>query len=194
MNPKNKAHQQHKNQIRIIGGQFSGRKISFVSAEGLRPTPDSVREKLFNWLGQDLTGQSVLDLFAGSGALGLEALSRHAQQVVFCEKNTTTAQQLRKQIQQLNTTQHVQVLEQDALNYLAQSTQKFDVIFLDPPFAWQNWTMLFESLLPRLHADTAIYLEASILPNIPSMLNIHRQGRAGKSQFCLLYPMTQQFE
>ena len=89
-----KINEKHQNQIRITGGQLRGRKIQFPSADGLRPTPDSVRERLFNWLGQDLTGQIVLDLFAGSGALGFESASRHAKQVEMCEIHKAAAQNL----------------------------------------------------------------------------------------------------
>ena len=88
------SHPKHYNQVRIIGGTHRGRKIAFPVADGLRPTPDSVREKLFNWLGQDLTGQTVLDLFAGSGALGFESASRGAAKVVMVEADRQTAQNL----------------------------------------------------------------------------------------------------
>ena len=87
-------HSKHSNQVRIIGGQCRGRKLVFADADGLRPTPDSVREKLFNWLGQDLTGMNVLDLFAGSGALGFEAASRNAAEVAMVEINRNTFQNL----------------------------------------------------------------------------------------------------
>lgn len=89
-------HGKHINQIRIIGGQLRGRKIQFPNMEGLRPTPDSVRERLFNWLGQDLTGRVVLDLFAGSGALGFESVSRCARQVILCDTSLGVVQNLRR--------------------------------------------------------------------------------------------------
>ena len=95
---KQNKHNKHKNQVRIIGGELRGRKVRFADAEGLRPTADSVRERLFNWLGQDLTGQTVLDLFAGSGALGFEAASRGAKRVVLVENNRWAAASLQQQM------------------------------------------------------------------------------------------------
>ena len=90
MNPSKKHNPKHSNQVRIIGGDLRGRKIPFISADGLRPTPDSVRERLFNWLGQDLTAQHTLDLFAGSGVLSFEAISRHAQSATLCDTHPQT--------------------------------------------------------------------------------------------------------
>ena len=92
MKPTPKHNPKHSNQVRIIGGDLRGRKIPFISAEGLRPTPDSVRERLFNWLGQDLTAQHTLDLFAGSGVLSFEAISRHAQSATLCDPHPPTIQ------------------------------------------------------------------------------------------------------
>ena len=89
-----KHNPKHSNQIRITGGSLRGRKLSFQAADGLRPTPDSMRERLFNWLGQDLTGLDVLDLFAGSGALGFEAVSRCAARALLCDNNRQTVRQL----------------------------------------------------------------------------------------------------
>ena len=88
MNANKKHNPKHSNQVRIIGGDLRGRKIPFISADGLRPTPDSVRERLFNWLGQDLTGQHTLDPFAGSGVLSFEAISRHAQSATLCDNSS----------------------------------------------------------------------------------------------------------
>ena len=161
MNKTQKINSKHRNQVRIIGGDLRGRKIGFVDADGLRPTPDSVREKLFNWLGQDLAGWVVLDLFSGSGALAFEAVSRHAQQVIMCEANRITAQNLRECAQQLGCVSQVQVV-------------------------WQDWDKLFVILRDKLASDGMIYLEAGQLPVIPDWLQIYRQGRSGKSLFLLL--------
>jgi len=128
---KNKSHH-NTNVLRIIGGDWRRRKLPFIDAPGLRPTPDRIRETLFNWLQGKVAGSSCLDLFAGSGALGLEALSRGADEVVFVEKNASVANQLMKNLQLLNT--EANVLQGDALTLLKQMNQPFDLIFLDPPY------------------------------------------------------------
>lgn len=181
-----KINTKHTNQVRIIGGTHRGRKIPFISAEGLRPTPDIVRERLFNWLGQDLTGQNVLDLFAGSGVLGFEALSRHANQVWQCEIRRSTAQNLRKIAQEFGFSGSLNVQNQDGIQFLRSTNQQFHTVFLDPPFTWQNWHELWNVLLPRLHLNASVYAEASHLPAFPEILHIHRQGKTGQSQFVLL--------
>lgn len=178
-------HIKHNNQVRIIGGQLRGRKIHFANAQGLRPTPDMVREKLFNWLGQDLTGQKVLDLFSGSGALGFEAASRHAKSVVLCDNNRISVQNVQQHTTQFQLNDVVQIVCQDAFFYLQSNQTTFDLIFLDPPFAWQNWAKLFELLLDKVKPDSHIYIEAETLPTLPEWLFIHRQGKAGKSHFIL---------
>lgn len=120
-------------QLRIIGGEWRSRRLPILNAQGLRPTPDRVRETLFNWLQFEVQGAYCLDLFAGSGALGLEALSRGAQQVVLVEKNMRIAQQLKDNVQLLGAA-NAQVHNLDALQYLRQNQEPFDLIFLDPPF------------------------------------------------------------
>ncbi|KLT71990.1 lactate dehydrogenase [Neisseria arctica] len=176
----------HNNQVRIIGGQCRGRKLNFSDAEGLRPTPDMVREKLFNWLGQDLTNKRVLDLFSGSGALGFEAASRCANTVVMVEKNQKTAAQLRKSIVDLQLHQ-VEIVCADGLDYLKRPTiGKFDMVFLDPPFSWSRWPLLFNLLNNCLNEDAMVYIEAGSFPELPGYLQAYRQGRSGKSFFELL--------
>ena len=172
----------HHNQIRIIGGTHRGRKLHFASAEGLRPTPDRVREQVFNWLGQDLGGKNVLDLFAGSGALGLEAASRHAARVVLVEQNRQTARALAQAAQTLGLAQ-AEIITADALAYLRTSAASFDVVFLDPPFAWQQWPVLFDLLPGCLKDGALVYIEAGALPDMPVWLAVHRQGKAGMSRF-----------
>lgn len=178
-------HSKHQNQVRITGGQLRGRKIHFASAQGLRPTPDMVREKLFNWLGQDLTGKSVLDLFSGSGALGFEAASRQAKQVLMCEHNRQSARNLQQYVAQFQLNQKVQVLCQDALIYLQNGVETFDLVLLDPPFMWQQWEELLNSLKNKLNPQAYLYIEAEKLPTLPEWLSVYRQGRAGKSHFVL---------
>lgn len=177
-------HSKHRNQIRIIGGLYRGRKLAFPDAEGLRPTPDSVRERLFNWLGQDLTGQRVLDLFAGSGALGLEAASRHAARVVLVECAHAAAQALRGHVRSLEAA--ADVVSGDALAFLQHSPDAFDGVFLDPPFAWQAWDALWPLLAPRLRPGAWVYAEAGSLPEWPPFLAVEKSGKAGMSAYALL--------
>lgn len=124
--------------LRLIGGTWRSRKLSFRETPGLRPTPDRVRETLFNWLAPIIPGARCLDLFAGSGALGLEALSRGARDVCFVEAHAATAAILRSNLQLLNASS-AQVWSGDALAFLSQPcAQPYDVVFLDPPFR-QGW-------------------------------------------------------
>jgi 16S rRNA (guanine966-N2)-methyltransferase len=120
--------------IRIIGGIYRGKKIHFPLVEGLRPTPDRVKETLFNWLMNDIRGAHCLDAFAGSGSLGLEAFSRGAAQVIFVEQSSAAHNNLKKIITQFNSPV-LKLIRADALNYLHHCREQYDVIFLDPPFA-----------------------------------------------------------
>jgi len=123
----------HGNQLRIIGGRWRSRRLRFPDVEGLRPTPDRVRETLFNWLAPLIEGARCLDLFAGSGALGIEALSRDAAEVVFVERQPLVVRQLRRNLAQLGQAS-AQVIQADALVWLGGPSRPFDVVFLDPPF------------------------------------------------------------
>ena len=183
---KKNANPKHRNQVRITGGSLRGRKITFAQAEGLRPTPDSVRERLFNWLGQDLTGQDVLDLFAGSGALGFEALSRNARRAWLCDNAHQTVRHLTATAQEFGIAEKTQIAQQDSITFLNNIPQTFHTVFLDPPFSWQDWDTLFAALHPRLNPEAFVYVEASTLPNLPDWLAAHREGRAGQSRFLLL--------
>ncbi len=148
-----------KNTLRIIGGYWRSRKLTFINAPNLRPTPDRVRETLFNWLQRSISDARCLDLFAGSGALGLEALSRGAMEVVFIEKHRAAAQQLEQNLRLLAADSGV--LQCDAKNYLQQATKAFDIIFLDPPFR-QNWLpQILDIIFQRklLQPNGLIYLE-----------------------------------
>lgn len=122
-------------EVRIIAGLWRGRKLPVLNAEGLRPTTDRVKETLFNWLMHDIPHARCLDCFAGSGSLGIEALSRQAQAVVFLEKFATAATQLKKNLQALKT-ENGTVINTDTLHYLTQknSGEPFDIVFIDPPF------------------------------------------------------------
>lgn len=128
---KSKSSYPHK--LRIIGGRWRGRRLDIPESEGLRPTPDRVRETLFNWLQPYIAGASCLDLFAGTGALCLEALSRGAAGVVMVEKAPHVAQQLRRHIERLEASE-AEVVLADAVEFLRRTPRAFDVVFLDPPF------------------------------------------------------------
>ncbi|MFC0324063.1 16S rRNA (guanine(966)-N(2))-methyltransferase RsmD [Gallibacterium melopsittaci] len=154
---------QGKGEVRIIAGLWRGRKLPVLLSQGLRPTSDRVRETLFNWLMNDIVEARCLDCFAGSGALGFEALSRHAAKVVMLEKSTVIAKQLKQNLQQLKT-EKGEVHCTDTLQYLTQQTvdQPFDIVFLDPPFH-QNLLAQTLSLLDSEHwlAENAlIYIES----------------------------------
>jgi 16S rRNA (guanine966-N2)-methyltransferase len=123
-----------RNSLRIVGGGWRGRRVQFPDSPGLRPTPDRVRETLFNWLQFSLAGARCLDLFAGSGALGLEALSRAAREVVFVDEAAAVAESLREELERLGGTARARLLQTTAQRYLETPGEPFDVIFLDPPF------------------------------------------------------------
>ena len=129
------------NRIRIIGGAWRRRVIRFPPAAGVRPTPDRVRETLFNWLGQDLSGRRCLDLYAGSGALTLEAASRGATLAVAVDRNRVLVEALRATAAALGATA-VEAVVGDARTFIANERREFDVIFLDPPFADDPWPWL----------------------------------------------------
>jgi 16S rRNA (guanine966-N2)-methyltransferase len=150
-------------EVRIIGGQWKRSKLPVLDKPGLRPTPDRVRETLFNWLGQDLTGWRVLDAFAGTGALGMEAASRGASEVLLIEQDAQAVKQLQANVQRLKATQ-VQVRQGDALALMqAMPERSFDLVFLDPPYA----SDVFEAALARaaklLGGGGCVYLEADRL-------------------------------
>ena len=165
--------------MRIIGGQWRSRIVRFPDAPSLRPTPDRLRETLFNWLGQDLTGKTCLDLFAGSGALGFEAASRGARQVVMVEQNTDACRALRE-TQTMLCAERVEIHRADAFRFLKTDARLFDVVFLDPPFQL-GWLPRLLPLLPvRLAADARVYLEAEGPVAMPEGAELLRQARAGQ--------------
>jgi len=126
--------QSGRNSVRIIGGIWRGRRVHFPDMPALRPTPDRVRETLFNWLQHSLEGTRCLDLFAGSGALGLEALSRGAAEVVFVEQFPAASRTLQEQLTRLGGAGKGRVMEMGAARFLRSAPKPFDVVFLDPPF------------------------------------------------------------
>jgi 16S rRNA (guanine966-N2)-methyltransferase len=170
--------------IRIIGGQWRGRKLPVLTQEGLRPTPDRVRETLFNWLAPVIEGANCLDLFSGTGALCLEALSRGAARVTMVERASQVAAQLRQNIETLRAT-GAEVVQADAVDFLQRPPQRFDIVFLDPPFA--------SDLVARCSALAAqrgwiasggyVYIEAPALLQplpLPEEWEILRSKKAGK--------------
>jgi 16S rRNA (guanine966-N2)-methyltransferase len=150
----------NKGQVRIIAGRYRGRRIKVASRPGLRPTPDRVRETLFNWLGQWLEGESCLDLFAGSGALGFEAASRGAARVVMVEADRAAFAAL-EAARALIGAANVELVLGDALAYLARSQERFGVVFLDPPFRQNALPAALERLEPRLAQGARVYIEAA---------------------------------
>ncbi len=171
------------NTLRVIGGEWRGRRIRFPGKGGIRPTPDRVRETLFNWLAAAVPGSRCLDLFAGSGALGIEALSRGAAHVTFIERDRENAARLRETTALLAPGRTV-VVQAEALNWLGGQPAEHDIVFLDPPF---DAGLLAESIRLLegrgwLAADASIYLEMPAVqggPALPGNWRAHRSGRAG---------------
>ncbi|MBU1264348.1 MAG: 16S rRNA (guanine(966)-N(2))-methyltransferase RsmD [Gammaproteobacteria bacterium] len=173
------------NRVRIIGGHYRRRLLDFPDSAGLRPTPDRVRETLFNWLGQDLPGWTCLDLFAGSGALGFEAASRGAARVIMIERDLKAIGALEKNRDVLGATQ-VDVRRADALAWLENSRDTFDLIFVDPPFDSGLAATVLADLARHLKTSGQAYIEQAAPVIAPAGLIIHRSGRAGRSHFALL--------
>jgi 16S rRNA (guanine966-N2)-methyltransferase len=176
------------NRVRIIGGAWRRRMLVFPDGEGLRPTPDRVRETLFNWLGQTLDGTDCLDLFAGSGALGFEAASRGAARVVMVERSASVFAALEENLIRLDAKKRVELFNADALEFAAASSgaMPFDLLFVDPPYR-QDWLERLTPLLPRLLKGTGrLYLEAEFpVPALGAWQTV-RAGRAGQVHFHLL--------
>jgi len=173
------------NRIRIVGGTHRSRLISVPESTALRPTPDRVRETLFNWLGQDMAGKHCLDLFAGSGALGFEAASRGAESVTMVEQSARVAAHLRTSIQQLGFG-NIRLIVGDALKFLQTGQHQFDLIFLDPPFR-QDWLPRLEPLvLPALKPAGKVYIEAEEPVERLGHLSRIRSGKAGQVCYQLL--------
>jgi 16S rRNA (guanine966-N2)-methyltransferase len=171
------------NTLRIIGGEWRGRRIRFPGTGGIRPTPDRVRETLFNWLMAKVPGSRCLDLFAGSGALGLEALSRGAAHVTFVERDRDSTARLRETASMLAPGRST-VIQADALEWMAGCQQPFDIVFLDPPFSAGVLAEVMQGLDThgRLAPDAYIYVEmpaSAGAPALPAGWQLHRSGRAG---------------
>jgi len=174
-----------RNTVRVIGGQWRSRILEFPDAADLRPTPDRVRETLFNWLGQDLSGMACLDLFAGSGALGFEALSRGASSVVMVERNSVAVLALRENAQKLGA-RNLAVVRGDALEFARGTRTRFDVVFVDPPYRSGVHTATLAALRGLLAQGGRVYLESPSDFEPTRGWAVLRSARAGKVRFHLL--------
>ncbi|MEY4591200.1 MAG: hypothetical protein RIR18_95 [Pseudomonadota bacterium] len=179
------------NTVRIIGGQWRRSLLHFPDSVGLRPTPDRVRETLFNWLGQELNGQRCLDLFAGSGALGFEAASRGAEKVVLVEQSPVVRRALVDNQQRLKAGAQIEILGGDALKIAAQiggqtDAPKFDVLFLDPPYH-QGWLEKIAPLLGNLlKPEGSLYVESEHPLGTLGDWGTVREGKAGQVYYHLM--------
>jgi 16S rRNA (guanine966-N2)-methyltransferase len=185
--------------LRIIGGTWRGRKLRFPAAPAIRPTPDRVRETLFNWLQAGIRGAHCLDLFAGSGALGLEALSRGAAQVTFVDQDEAAAAALRALLIEWQA-HGAQVVRSDALRFLGHPAQACDIVFLDPPFAGELLERAAALLSERswLKAGALIYVECAAREGLPPLphswqqLKAQRAGEVGYHLFTHAAPVQRQ--
>jgi 16S rRNA (guanine966-N2)-methyltransferase len=171
----------NKGRIRIIAGEYRGRKIQVPDRPDLRPTPDRVRETLFNWLGQSLDGLACLDLFAGSGALGFEAASRGAARVVLVEQDRAVFDLLKKTREEIGARQ-VEVVLEDAFAYLKRA-QAFDVVFLDPPFRQNALPVVFKQLKGVPGMRVYVESDAPFTPDEP--WRQLKRARAGQVSYQL---------
>ncbi len=168
--------------MRIIGGLYKGKKLLFPEAEGLRPTPDRIRETLFNWLMNDIRGARCLDAFAGSGALGLEAFSRGASSVTFLEQSSMVYAHLNKIISEFNQP-NLKLLQVDACTFLQSNIQEFDIVFLDPPFTKNYLPQCLQYLFENkgFIKNGFVYLESSqalqVNPNQWQQLKLKQAGQ-----------------
>lgn len=178
------------NQLRIIGGEWRGRKLRFPDAPNLRPTPDRVRETLFNWLAPMIHGARCLDLFAGSGALGLEALSRGAAFTTFVDSHKKATEALSGHLALLKAKGKAEVLQLDSVKFLKNSAPAYDLVFLDPPYHLD----LMQKVVPLLEengwlSDNAmLYLEIEkrqSLPELPTNWHQLKEKTAGEVNYFL---------
>lgn len=175
--------------VRIIAGKWRGRKLPVKNIDGLRPTTDRVKETVFNWLAPHLYQAKCLDIFAGSGGLGLEALSRQAAQVTFVERNTSAAQQIKSNLNTLKA-ENAEVHQTDALTFLSQSTQSYDLVFIDPPFRQDYVNRIVKMVEDNqwLNDGALIYIETEKelgLPSTPNHWQLLKEKHAGQVSFRL---------
>lgn len=178
----------YENEIKIIGGLYKGKIIPLKDAEGLRPTPARVRETIFTWLSSNIENANVLDLFAGSGALGFESLSRGANKVTLVEMNPQTVSTL-KGVADSFKTNKVDVIKADALSYLENASEKYDVIFVDPPYKLDIYESVLNLILKRnlINENSVIYVEMRNGSNqIVPGLECIREQTAGQAKYTLM--------
>lgn len=173
-----------RNELRIIGGQWRGRRVRFPDVPAIRPTPDRVRETLFNWLQRVIAGSRCLDLFAGSGALGLEALSRGAARVVFVDRERAVIEHLAQTLAILGA-RGAELRVQDARRFLEHKAQPFDIVFLDPPFEADLLPDVCAALEDRgwLAPGAHVYVESRARAGVPTLSpgwTLIKSGRAGE--------------
>ena len=179
--------------VRIIGGRWRGTRLPVPHAAGLRPTSDRVRETLFSWLQPVLPGARVLDLFAGSGALGLEAVSRGAAHAQLLEADPALAQALHAVVQRLSAGDEVKVDRADALAWLRQEQAlRFDIVFVDPPFKAGLWPAVLELLPARMANSAWMYLEMPLehAPDVSGEWALHREGSTREVRYALYRRVT----
>ena len=180
-----KAKKRESNIVRINGGVWRSRLLKFPDVVGLRPSPERVRQTVFNWLGQDLTGQICLDLFAGTGAFGFEALSRNAKQVVMVESAKPAASALVENHLLLKA-DRCQILCMDAMQFLAGHRQRFSLIFCDPPYHQQWLQRLLPLLGEHLAENGLLFAEAEYAIESSARWQVVKQGKAGHVYYHLL--------
>lgn len=173
------------NTVRINAGSWRSRLIRFPDAEGLRPTPERVRQTVFNWLGQDLTGLTCLDLFAGTGVMGFEALSRHAKSATLVERSAFVYRALLDNKDNLQA-ESAHIVHADALSYLAHNQQLFDVIFLDPPYHQGLLAEVMPVLASHLAPQGVVYAEAEYAIDSDENWQVFKQSKAGNVFYHLL--------
>jgi 16S rRNA (guanine966-N2)-methyltransferase len=174
--------------VRIIGGRWRGTRLPVPASPGLRPSSDRVRETLFNWLMPVLAGARVVDVFAGTGALGLEAVSRGAAHAALVERDAALAQSLRDTVARLSAQESVEIVHGDALAWLLrQAPAGFDVAFVDPPFDAGLWQPTLAALLPKLAQGAWLYVESppEQAPTLPKEWALHREGHTREVRFAL---------
>jgi len=175
-----------RNEVRIIAGTWRGRRLRFPGNLDIRPTPDRVRETLFNWLGQDLTGLRCLDLFAGSGALGFEALSRNASHVTFVDRSRAVIRHLEATAALLQATRaEHQCCDAIEFPRRHRHPEPFDVVFLDPPYGMGLVDAIVPRLSGRVAPDARLYFEGEAEPVLPEGWTIIKSGRAGQVRYGL---------
>ncbi|MDA0976944.1 MAG: 16S rRNA (guanine(966)-N(2))-methyltransferase RsmD [Proteobacteria bacterium] len=188
---KNGLSSQQDRSVRIIGGKWRGRKVTFPTSTTIRPTPDRVRETLFNWLMADIAGASCLDLYAGSGAIGLEALSRGASEVCFIDSDPRVINNLQQNLNILEADpDRYQLVTSPVDSWLSVTRDPFDLIFIDAPFSAETWINDCQRIASEKLARRAVYLEtgrAVTAGELPADWTLHRQKKAGAVHFCLCF-------